>query len=31
VVRTVQDVEIADLLITELSGENLIESQVTKK
>lgn len=31
VVRTVQDVKIADLLITELSGENLIESQVTKK
>ena len=30
-VKTVQDVEIADLLITELSGENLIESQVTKK
>ena len=30
-VRTVQDVQIADLLITELANENLIESQVTKK
>jgi exodeoxyribonuclease VII large subunit len=30
-VRTVQDVEIADLLTTELARENLIESQVTKK
>jgi exodeoxyribonuclease VII large subunit len=30
-VRTVQDVQIADLLTTELAGENLIESQVTKK
>ncbi len=31
VVKTVQDVDIADVLTTELAGENLIESQVTKK
>lgn len=31
VVKNPQDVEIADLLITELAGENLIESQVKKK
>lgn len=30
VVRSVDDVEISDLLITELANENLIESQVTK-
>ena len=30
-VRNLADVQIADLLITELAGENLIESKVTKK
>jgi exodeoxyribonuclease VII large subunit len=30
-VRSLRDVQIADLLITELAGENLIESKVTKK
>jgi len=30
-VRSLEDVQIADLLITELAGENLIESKVTKK
>jgi hypothetical protein len=31
VVRNLQDVEIGDLIVTELAGENLIESKVTKK
>jgi exodeoxyribonuclease VII large subunit len=31
VVRNLQDVEIGDLIVTELAGENLIESEVTKK
>jgi len=30
-VATLEDVQTGDLMITELSGENLIESQVTKK
>ncbi len=30
-VRKAEDLEIGDLLITELSGENLVESKVTKK
>jgi len=30
-VRTLEDVQIGDYLITELTDENLIESQVTKK
>jgi exodeoxyribonuclease VII large subunit len=30
-IRNMQDVQIGDLLITELAGENLIESKVTKK
>ncbi|HDZ69308.1 MAG TPA: hypothetical protein ENH43_02695 [Phycisphaerales bacterium] len=30
-VRNLEDVKIEDLLITELAGENLIESRVTKK
>lgn len=30
-IRTMQDIKIGDLLITELAEENLIESQVTKK
>ncbi len=31
VVRNLQDVDIGDLIVTELAGENLIESKVTKK
>ena len=31
VVRALVDVQVGDLLVTELAGENLIESQVTKK
>ena len=31
VVRDLGDVEIGDLLVTELAGENLIESKVMKK
>jgi exodeoxyribonuclease VII large subunit len=31
VIKTIADVKIGDLLTTELAGENLIESQVTKK
>ena len=31
VIRRTEDVEIGDLLITELAGENLIESEVVKK
>ena len=30
-VRDLDDVKIADCIITELAGENLIESKVTKK
>ncbi len=30
-VRTLEDINIEDILITELAGENLIESKVTKK
>jgi exonuclease VII large subunit len=31
VVKTSADVQMGDLLVTELAGENLIESKVTKK
>lgn len=31
VVRNLQDVEIGDLIVTELAGENLIESKVTRR
>jgi len=31
VVKTTADVQLGDLLVTELAGENLIESRVTKK
>jgi exodeoxyribonuclease VII large subunit len=31
VIRSVTDVQLGDTLVTELAGENLIESQVTKK
>ena len=31
VIRTVADVEVGDLLVTELAGENYVESQATKK
>ena len=31
VVKTAADVQIGDLMVTELAGENLIESKVTKK
>jgi exodeoxyribonuclease VII large subunit len=30
-VKNLKDIEVGDLLLTELAGENLIESQVTKK
>jgi exodeoxyribonuclease VII large subunit len=31
VVRSIDDIEVSDLIITELANENLIESQVTKR
>jgi len=31
VVKTAADVQIGDLMVTELADENLIESKVTKK
>jgi exonuclease VII large subunit len=31
VIRTTTDVQLGDTLVTELAGENLIESRVTKK
>jgi hypothetical protein len=31
VVKDSREVQIGDLLVTELAGENLIESQVTRK
>jgi len=31
VVKAAKDVDIGDTLVTELAGENLIESRVTKK
>jgi exodeoxyribonuclease VII large subunit len=31
VVKTLADMQIGDLMVTELAGENLIESKVTKK
>ena len=31
VIKTTDDIRLADMLITELANENLIESKVTKK